>query len=320
MKKKILILMTIISCMFMCVSCTEKSSSHNGENNTGKLNENKNENNTNKSDEGKNEDNTGKSDENKNEVNNSENISTIKGTSGEMNQYIDVIREYFESKDEYHINNWLMITIPVIYYIDKTNESDIKVYGDFWQNHYTVYENQLREQAGGERPGICHIKKESNKYIVTSFEETIDGAYLEENILKYENEIDAVLNPTLYDLYINNDIKMEALLNTQNVILYQYTTENGLDNNSYKDNMQNIVKITLVKKVKYNGDIYVDTGEGLYDLNDENGDFKIEDVVEDINQCSEINATDFEKCTIKSNIGGNQIGVEIDGKWHIFEK
>lgn len=309
MRKQILIFITIISCMIVCASCSVKSSEH--KNNTGKSSEKETDTDITKDTDTK---------EKESETDTTEADSSDNEVSGEMNQCMAAINEYFKNNDNWSYSDWILISFPVIYYIDKSDETDIKVYGNFWGERYTLYENRLINQGGGENPGICHIKKEDNNYSMVSFEESGDGVYLEESMLDFESKINITLNPTFYEWYTDIDIWKESIKNVQNVVLYKYTVENGLDCSAYMDYAHNIISIPKIKKVKYNNIIYTDTGQVLYYLPDDTGDFEIENVTDDIDNCLESDASDFEKCTIKTNIGDNQVGVKIDGRWHVFEK
>lgn len=286
MKKRILIFIAIISCVFVCVSCSEKSSKK----------------------------------ESKTDNHTTETVSSHNEVTGEMNQYMEAINEYFKNNDDWGHSDWILISFPVIYYVDKSDETDIKVYGNFLIGRYTVYEKQMINQSGGENPGVCHIRKEGSNYSMVSFEASEDGAYLRESILDFESKINSTLNPTFSEWYFDNSIKENVIKSVENVVLYKYAVENGLDCSAYMDYEHNIISIPKIKKVKYNNNIYTDTGQILYYLSDEKDNFQIENVVNDADNCSDANASDFDKCTIRTDMGDNQIGVKIHGNWHVFER
>lgn len=313
MRKQVLIFITIILCMVLCVSCSEKSSEYTNKDNTDNLYEKDSTYDTTE---------TNNTDKKEIETDLTKVENSDKKASGEMNQYMAAISEYFQNKDNrsHQFSDWIIISAPIIYYIDKSYEKDIKVFGNFWHSHYTIYENRLREQDGGEAIGICHIKKENDSYSMFSFDEADGGALLKESIENFENQIDIPQEITMSEWY-SRDIQTVAYNNVKNVVLYKYAIKNGLDCSAYVDHFQNItINIPKIKKVKYNNDVYTDTGQILYNMTDDKGNFQIEKVTDDINNCLENNASDFEKCTIKTDLGDNQIGVMIDGRWHVFEK
>lgn len=303
---------TIISCMFFCISCSEKYSEHINKDNTDNLYEKDSTYDTTE---------INNTDEKEIETDLTKVENSDKKASGEMNQYMTAISEYLKSRDNCSYSDWIMLSAPFIYYIDKSDENDIKIYCDVWKSHYIIFENRLYDKGGGLDGGICHLSKENNNYNVVDFEYAGDGTVLAKTILSYDSKVNVTLNPKLSDLFNGNVIdKSTVWRDIENLVLYKYAYENGLDCSTYVDHLQNIVSIPKIKKVKYNNYIYTDTGQILFHLTDDKGNFQIENVTDDINTCLENNASDFEKCTIKTDLGDNQIGVMIDERWHVFEK
>lgn len=310
MKKKILVVAAICS-MLIFSSCSDKTSGgterkkDNAVNNT-VVNESSDEDINNKND---------------NEVNN-EDVNdrdvTLNKASGDISNFIKTIDNYFVSLDGDLPKGEKLIVTPVIYYVDKSDETDIKLYGNFYSEHYDISDKQLTSKGGESKQGICHIRKQNNEYVVTKLEEAEDGSYYAESISKFVTGVEADLKPSLEELYAGSEITENALEYAKNVILYRYAAENGLDNEAYTDCSQKTVNFTGIRNIRYNGEVYTETGETSYIATDNSAIIEIENVVTDINGCQEKNASDFGKCNIIPEEG--QILVNCDGYWRIFEK
>ena len=59
---------------------------------------------------------------------------------------------------------------------DKSNSNDILVWGDFWVFHYNIEGDVLKTVSGGSHPGLMHLRKNGERYEVTSFDQVEDGA------------------------------------------------------------------------------------------------------------------------------------------------
>lgn len=254
---------------------------------------------------------------NDNEVVDDSDIKLNKST-GDISNYIKAIDDYFASIDSDSQKDEKLIAIPVIYYVDKTDEADIKLYGNFYAEYYDISDKQLTSEGGESKQGVCHIRKQDNEYVVTKLEEAEDGSYYAESISKFVTGIKADLKPSLEELYAGSEITENALEYAKNVILHRYAAENGLDNKAYTDYSKKTVKFTGIRNIKYNGDVYTETGETSYIVTDDSAIIEIENVVTDINDCQEKNASDFEKCNIIPEEG--KVLVNCDGYWRIFEK
>lgn len=307
MKKKILVVATICS-MLIFSACSDKESDATKDNTV---------NNT-VTNESVDEDINTKND---NEVDNEEvNDSDVKlnKSSGDISNYIKAIDDYFASIDNASQKDEKLIATPVIYYVDKTDEADIKLYGNFYVEHYDISDKQLTSQGGESKQGVCHIRKQNNEYTVTKLEEAEDGSYYAESISKFVAGVKADLKPSLEELYAGSEITENALEYAKNIILHRYAAENGLDNKTYTDYSKKTVNFTGIRNIKYNGEVYTETGETSYIVTDNSEIIEIENVVTDINDCQEENASDFEKCNIIPEEG--KVLVNCDGYWRIFEK
>ena len=71
----------------------------------------------------------------------------------------------------------VLIPAPVILYTDDSDPEDIKIWGNFWAETYTLEEETLVSQSGGESPGLLHLKKTGeDSYEVTGFDRVGDGS------------------------------------------------------------------------------------------------------------------------------------------------
>lgn len=62
---------------------------------------------------------------------------------------------------------------------DESDGQDIKVWGDFWVFNYNIAGDTLKTASGGSHPGLFHLKKASNGYEVTGFDQVGDGSQFE---------------------------------------------------------------------------------------------------------------------------------------------
>ena len=90
----------------------------------------------------------------------------------------------FTAVDDYLVNvigkNYSQgdVCIPYAYVIstDEGNPDDILVWGDFWVFNYTMSGDTLKTASGGNHPGLLHMKKTEDGFVVTGFDAVEDGA------------------------------------------------------------------------------------------------------------------------------------------------
>ncbi len=70
----------------------------------------------------------------------------------------------------------LCIPSPFVISSDFGNPEDVKVWGDFWVFNYNQSGDTLKTVAGGNHPGLMHLKKTDKGIEVGSFEVVEDGA------------------------------------------------------------------------------------------------------------------------------------------------
>ena len=59
---------------------------------------------------------------------------------------------------------------------DISDTSDIRVWGDWWVFNYNLVGDTLKTVSGGSHPGLFHVQKNGDNYVVTAFEQVEDGA------------------------------------------------------------------------------------------------------------------------------------------------
>ena len=192
MRKQILAVGTIC-CVLMFSACSGKSSEDSNKNKNDNAIDNTIESNSTNEDKDVKNDENGKED--KNEAADGTKV-TLNKASGDMSNYIEAIDNYFESVDTTSAKDEKLIAAPVIYYVDKTDEADIKLYGNFYIEHYAISDNQLITRGGEAKQGVCHISKQNDGYTVTKLEEAEDGSYYAESISKFISDVKADLKPS----------------------------------------------------------------------------------------------------------------------------
>lgn len=70
------------------------------------------------------------------------------------------------------------VTIPCVKIVatDTLNSDDTRAWGDYWVFNYNVAGDTLVMVSGGSHPGLLHLRKSDNGYIVTAFDRVEDGS------------------------------------------------------------------------------------------------------------------------------------------------
>lgn len=120
------------------------------------------------------------------------------------------------------------VSIPVVIVVheDLTDENDSLAFGDYWIYNYKIDGDTLKTQAGGNHPGVMHLKKEEDgNYTVTEFEETGEGGDFEPTAKELFGEhFEDFMN-----VYSNSDTVEEA----RKITVSDYVNLNGLDDVKY---------------------------------------------------------------------------------------
>lgn len=123
------------------------------------------------------------------------------------------------------------IPAPVIVKIDDSNPQDIKVWGNFWSYNYTLNGMTLTCEGGGEMPGIMHLAKTEDGYMVIGFEGVGDGS-------DYAKDMKALCKGHLglYQKLLNtSDGKNEECVAIRKELIESYVNYYDLNVDSYQD-------------------------------------------------------------------------------------
>jgi len=95
----------------------------------------------------------------------------------EQDTYVTAIDDYLvEVIGTQYSPGEVCIPCYTIVDIDKSDTTDIRVWGDFWVFNYNISGDTLKTVSGGSHPGLMHICKDNSGYTVTSFDQVEDGA------------------------------------------------------------------------------------------------------------------------------------------------
>ncbi len=122
-----------------------------------------------------------------------------------------------------------MVSIPTVTIIDKVENEDgsVDVYGSFWIDNYTIEEDTLVDQSGGNYAGKMHVVKDGDTCKVESFEQVGDGSEFEPTAKKiFGDKYDAFMK-------VNSDDEARAAVRTETV--KNFVEANGLAVKKYQD-------------------------------------------------------------------------------------
>ena len=144
-------------------------------------------------------------------------------SSKEYAIYRYILQSYMEIAD----TSMTDVTIPYVYIIaeDESDDQDIIVMLTGWISSYNLEDDQLQMQSGGEISGAIHLKKTSDGYEGTSFDEVLDGS-------EYQKSAKKIFG-SHYDDFIN--LSSDELAKVQKQIISDYVNMNGLSISSYQD-------------------------------------------------------------------------------------
>lgn len=121
------------------------------------------------------------------------------------------------------------VSIPLvnITYMDKSNPDEVVVYGGFWLYNYNIKGDTLECVSGGNFPGVMHLTKNGDAYVVSSFDRVADGSDYESSARELFGEH--------YDDFakVQSDDKARAELRKKTVS--DFVKANGLEVTKYQD-------------------------------------------------------------------------------------
>ena len=123
------------------------------------------------------------------------------------------------------------IPCPVILKTEKTDDTHVKVIGNFWVMNYVLQDQTLKCISGGECPGIITLELEDDEWIVTDLDEVGDDE-------DYEAGIERVAGgdkDLIAKFYEAHDMSGEPLKSIREKYIREYVEENELDVTAYQD-------------------------------------------------------------------------------------
>lgn len=133
-----------------------------------------------------------------------------------------------EITQQYEVGEGI-ISIPTVAIVDRIENEDgsVDVAGLFQLDNYTVEEDTLMSQSGGEHPGKMHLVRDGDVYKVDEFERVGDGSDFEPTARK-------IFGDKYEDfMKIESDDKAKQALRTETVA--NYVKANGLAVTKYQD-------------------------------------------------------------------------------------
>lgn len=131
------------------------------------------------------------------------------------------------------------VTIPCPYIIamDESDNSDIKVWGDFWIFNYDLNGSTLENVSGGSYPGCMHLRMvdDARGYEVTEMELVGDGSDYDPTAKKIFGDH--------YQEFVDNGADTEGREATRAQIIANYVAANNLYITEYKDFGQDPVSL-----------------------------------------------------------------------------
>ena len=133
------------------------------------------------------------------------------------------------------------VGIPTIIEVsrDDSDPDDIKVWGSYWYETYTLEGDTLECQAGGSYPGCMHVKEtDAGKgYVVESFDAVADGSDFDESAKEiFGDNYDAFT-----EIYSNDELRTEK----RQEFLVEYVTSHRVPATKYQDYGWDAVDLNL---------------------------------------------------------------------------
>ena len=143
----------------------------------------------------------------------------------------DLAKEYQPDADT--------LSVPVVCIVATKEGEDgtTDVYGDFWINNYKVEGDTLKTVSGGNHPGVMHVAKDGDSYVVTSFDQVADGGEFESSAKEiFGDDYDAFMK-----IYSDSD----AIDKERAAVLAAYVKANDLAVTKYQDEGWDPVDLAL---------------------------------------------------------------------------
>ncbi len=132
-----------------------------------------------------------------------------------------------EDLGQYFDNAGVLIPSISIINIDESNKEDQLVYGDYWIYSYRLNGQTLECTAGGDFPGVIHIKQTDDGYEVTGFDRVEDGSNFDSSAKELFGEN--------YDAFMELSSNSDEKEKVRAQIIANYVFANDLDITEYQD-------------------------------------------------------------------------------------
>ena len=140
----------------------------------------------------------------------------------------DAISDYLVSNiGEHYLKGEICIPVLMVVASERADSDYVPVLGDFWVLWYNIVGDTLKCVSGGNHSGLISLEVKDGKYMVTSFEQTVDGAG---NVASAKR-----IFGSYFDIYQNmhsNEQVREAVRKEQ---LQEYVKRNNLKVRYYQD-------------------------------------------------------------------------------------
>ena len=111
--------------------------------------------------------------------------------------------------------------------VDDSNPDEVIVYGDFWVDNYNINGDTLECVSGGNFPGVMHLAKYFDGYVVASFDQVEDGANFEPSAKELFGEN--------YDAFMKVYSDDEARAELRKATVSDYVRLNSLEVTQFQD-------------------------------------------------------------------------------------
>ena len=121
------------------------------------------------------------------------------------------------------------VSIPTVTIVaeDLTNENDVVCYGDFWIDNYNIEGDTLKCVSGGNYPGVMHMKKDGDGYVVSQMDLVADGGDFDQSA----KELFGDYYDDFMTVYSDSDARDEL----RRITVTDYVHFNGLSVTQFQD-------------------------------------------------------------------------------------
>lgn len=129
------------------------------------------------------------------------------------------------------------ITVPVVrvFYKDYTNPDEVLEFGDFWLFKYNINGDTLEIASGGNTPGVMHLTKEGDSYVVSAFDRVTDGAGFDPSA----RELFGEYVDDFFAIHSDSEARDENI----KIAVSDYVNLNGLDVTQFSNNGSDMIPL-----------------------------------------------------------------------------